>query len=58
MPTPIRPFVVYENPETSEVSGEFNDLASALTFRARRKAQIIQNGVVKAEAKRGRWVVC
>lgn len=58
MTGPKRPFVVYENPETSEVSAEFDTLEEALTFRAEPRAQIIQNGVVKAVVRRRKWVRC
>ncbi len=50
-----RLFVVYENPETSEVAEEFRNLADALKFRAKPDAEIIQNGTTMATSEHGKW---
>jgi hypothetical protein len=49
-------FAIYENPENSAVTDEFDTLAEALKFRALPAAQIIRNGTVYANAYTGgRW---
>ena len=47
-------FVIYENPETSEVSEEFDSLPEALRMEAAPASEIIQNGVVMA-VRGERW---
>lgn len=49
-------YTVYENPDTSEVSEEFYDLAEAMKYKAQKGAKIISNGVTMAKVERGKWV--
>lgn len=53
-----RPFVVYSNPETSEVSGEFTSLQHALLTPPSTGAQIVQNGTVMATVERSAIWAC
>lgn len=53
--TPIRLFVIYENPQTSEVTAEFDSLSEALAHPARPGAEIIRNGITLAKEAGGVW---
>ena len=53
----MRKVHVYEDPETSAVSGEFTTLREALGFRCRPKAEIIRNGTVLAYERGGSWAL-
>lgn len=48
-----RLFVVYEDPDNSEVTEEFETFEEALKFRAKNGAEIIRNGVVLAAFRQG-----
>lgn len=48
-------YTVYENPDNSEVTEEFDTLSEALKFRAQPEAEIIDNGVTMARARNGCW---
>jgi len=50
-------FVVYEDPDTSEVAEEFNSLADAMKWPAKPDALIIRNGVEMATVVGRRWVL-
>jgi len=50
-------FVVYEDPDTSEVAEEFDKLADALKWRAKPGARIVRNGVPMATVIGRRWVL-
>ena len=52
-----RRFEVYENPDTSEVSGEYDTLAKALKHKPVPNAEIILNGVTVAEVKNRKWIL-
>lgn len=50
-------FVIYPNPDTSEVSGEFETLRQALSRPATKGAAIIKNGITYAREDRGLWTL-
>jgi hypothetical protein len=51
----FRFITVYENPETSEVAGEFLTLGEALSHPAKPQAEVICNGTTLAKAFEGSW---
>jgi hypothetical protein len=48
MSAPIRPFCIYRNPETSDLSREYPTLQEALGSTPSPGAQIVQNGTKMA----------